>query len=557
MHFIIDEFDWIIFQPIFNRPPTEIPMSLLILVLILISHSSLSQIDFHRTGYHYLPPSKWMNDPNGLIYYKGKYHLFYQYNPEEAQWGTIVWGHASSKDLVFWEHEPIALRPTPGTPDADGIWSGCAVEDESSVRLFYTGVVGKNQSFTQVQCAAKSLDDNLLSFEKLGVVISDASHLNTSLVGFRDPFIWKEGEDWYMILGTGFYNVGGNALLYHSRNLENWEYRGKLVSEEESAAFRNITGIMWECPVILFFKEKAVLFLSVDHSNPPYQQLYAIGTYNSTTHKFSIEKIRNLDYGYLYAANVYTLQNGYIMIGWIREARSSKKQLKADWSGVQSIPRNVTVSEDGWLLIRPIDELQKLRKTHWSFSNITISTKTIVLEPRSATLEIKAEIDMSNVNVNRFGFALLASKTERTLLIVNVKENTILIDRESSSDDTEEVETTPHEIPIPPTTNGYLSLHVFIDHSVIEVFVNQKATICTRVYPTLRESIGVEVFAKGGSLIIQELDIWDLNEVFYDQEARWVGIVMAGVSLLVLVGFLICSLPCWKKFSRSNKYNAL
>src|SRR5690606_10708141 len=97
MHFIIDEFDWIIFQPIFNRPPTEIPMSLLILVLILISHSSLSQIDFHRTGYHYLPTSKWMNDPNGLIYYKGKDHLFYQYNPEEAQWGTIVWGHASSK----------------------------------------------------------------------------------------------------------------------------------------------------------------------------------------------------------------------------------------------------------------------------------------------------------------------------------------------------------------------------------------------------------------------------------------------------------------------------
>src|SRR2546423_13522026 len=98
-------------------------------------------VDPHRPHYHFLPPSNWMNDPNGLIHWKGQYHLFYQYNPNGALHGTIHWGHAVSPDLVHWEHLPIALAPTPGGPDKDGIWSGCAVDNDGIPTIFYTGVL--------------------------------------------------------------------------------------------------------------------------------------------------------------------------------------------------------------------------------------------------------------------------------------------------------------------------------------------------------------------------------------------------------------------------------
>src|SRR5690606_32993020 len=109
---------------------------------------------------------------------------------------------------------------------------------------------------------------------KLGVIISEPSWYNDSLIGFRDPFVWKKSDDeWYMILGVGFKNVGGNALIYHSKDLENWEFLDTLVSEEDSIQYKNITGIMWECPVLLQFDEgKSILLLSGDHTEPKFQQ---------------------------------------------------------------------------------------------------------------------------------------------------------------------------------------------------------------------------------------------------------------------------------------------
>src|SRR6201987_1407541 len=130
-----------------------------------------------RPKYHLLPAANWMNDPNGPIFYRGRYHMFYQYNPSGAFWGTMHWAHASSPDMIHWQHEPIALAPTPGGYDRDGVFSGSAVLDGNTPNLIYTGVLpaaspseitldGQHQ-LREVQCLATSTDTDLRSWRKL------------------------------------------------------------------------------------------------------------------------------------------------------------------------------------------------------------------------------------------------------------------------------------------------------------------------------------------------------------------------------------------------------
>ena len=155
--------------------------------------------DHQRPRYHFLPPANWLNDPNGLIQWNGHYHMFYQYNPNGPFHGTIHWGHAISDDLVHWEHLPIALAPTPGGPDEDGCWSGCAVDDDGVPTLIYSGPAGRAQR----ACLATSAD-GLLTWQKYpGNPIIPAPPPGMHLVGFRDHSVWREDDGWYQLIGAG------------------------------------------------------------------------------------------------------------------------------------------------------------------------------------------------------------------------------------------------------------------------------------------------------------------------------------------------------------------
>ena len=157
--------------------------------------------DPQRPQYHFLPPANWMNDPNGLLQYGGLYHLFYQHNPMAPTFGAMHWGHAVSRDLVHWEHWPIALAPTPDGPDADGCWSGCAVNNNGVPTLIYTGVRGKRGE-SQAQGLAISRD-NLLTWEQYpgNPVLSQVPAEARQNYDFRDPFVWREGGSGYFLVG--------------------------------------------------------------------------------------------------------------------------------------------------------------------------------------------------------------------------------------------------------------------------------------------------------------------------------------------------------------------
>jgi beta-fructofuranosidase len=180
-----------------------------------------------------------MNDPNGPIYWQGKYHMFFQYNPNAAVWGEMHWAHAVSPDMVHWEHLPVALAPTSGGYDSDGCFSGSVVIHEDVPTFLYTGVKSVapaeatlhdgTHNFLEVQCLATSDDPQLRSLTKLAAPVLLPPR-DLKLTGFRDPCVWRDGYLWYMGVGSGQRGVGGQVLLYRSTNLRQWEYLHVLAS---------------------------------------------------------------------------------------------------------------------------------------------------------------------------------------------------------------------------------------------------------------------------------------------------------------------------------------
>ncbi len=185
-----------------------------------------------------------MNDPNGLIFWKGRYHMFYQCNPASTEHTNVCWGHAASEDLVHWEDLPLALAPTLGSPDEDGCWSGCAVVHEGSVYLLYTGVRGKRPNHRQRPCLARALDDGLVSFEKLAANPVISEEPLPGLIGFRDHTVRRVDGGFHQLIGSGSEVLGGCTFEYRSTNLVSWDYSGVFLDAKSS----DLPGAMWECP---------------------------------------------------------------------------------------------------------------------------------------------------------------------------------------------------------------------------------------------------------------------------------------------------------------------
>ena len=316
--------------------------------------------DLHRPVYHFLPPANWMNDPNGLIQWKGQYHLFYQHYPGGAFWSTMYWGHAVSADLVHWTHLPIAMAPTPGSPDEDGCWSGCAVNHHGTPTVIYTGFRGG----AQLPCLATSRDD-LLTWKKYeGNPIIASPPPGYEVQGFRDHCVWREDDEWRMIIGSGINGVGGTAFLYRSLDLRQWQYIAPLCIGDMSQ-----TGQMWECPDFFPLGGKHVLMIS---ALPAGKVLYLTGAYAGNV--FVPDKQGIADDGCFYAPLSMTDSTGRrLMWGWLREERSQAAQKAAGWSGVMSLPRVLGLVPDGTLSAGPAPEIEGLRGRPYHLEQVELA----------------------------------------------------------------------------------------------------------------------------------------------------------------------------------------
>ena len=465
-----------------------------------------------RSQYHLLPAHNWMNDPNGPIFYKGRYHMFHQYNPKAAVWGNMNWAHATSPDLIHWEHEPIAMSPTPGGYDRDGVFSGSAVLDNGKPTVIYTGVLPPSagdgdatlrdgvHAWREVQCLAVAEDDGLRTWRKLPepVIASPPPGLRVS--GFRDPCLWRENDKWMLIVGSGFYGKGGAILLYSSSDLRHWTYLHPLV-EGQGNGTKNVnpvdTGEMWECPDFFPLGKKHVLLISTMG-----KVRWKVGIYSNQ--RFTPEKEGVVDWGSYYAAKTMLDKHGNrVLWGWIPETRPDSDMIAAGWAGAMSLPRVMSLSAQDELLTEPHPAARMLRGEHYEVdankgsAERNRALETIRIDDLAAEIALRVEANSSDfilkMKTDAGEFTTLSGTVvngRRQLQIGNVT------------------------APIPGDSANPISLHILLDGSILEIFANDGIALTARVY---QKSSGPLRLKLDGGAELASLDVWQMKPISKDR----------------------------------------
>ncbi|MGA8028024.1 MAG: LamG-like jellyroll fold domain-containing protein, partial [Bryobacteraceae bacterium] len=336
--------------------------------------------DQHRPTYHALPPRAWTNEPHGLIRFQGQYHLFYQKNANGPYWGQINWGHMAGPDLMRWKHLRPALSPEPGL-DAAGCWSGSVIEYKGQLAIIYTAVDGKKASI----CLATSNDGVSFSKSKDNPLIAGPPE-NLKHMDFRDPFVWTEGDSFYMIVGSGIREVGGTALLYKSSDLIQWTFLRQLLQGNKESS-----GTFWEMPVFVPLGAKHILIVT----EVPGRSSYWIGEWKDERFYPEHEYPKRLEIvNHFLSPTPYRDEKGrMIAMGIIPETRSARETWKAGWAHVYSLPRILSLDEDGSLRQQPLPELQALRGKSFSIRNKRVESESsnFLSDVRGTALEISAK----------------------------------------------------------------------------------------------------------------------------------------------------------------------
>ena len=436
--------------------------------------SSKSEIQKHQLSYHIVPPQGLLNDPNGLIQYKGIYHVFFQWNQHDTVHKNKSWGHVTSKDLVHWEYHAAALEPNDWY-DKDGVYSGSAVTLNGKLYLFYTGNVrgaeGKRESY---QCLAVSEDG--FQFEKKGPLFK---HPDSYTGHVRDPKVWQDKEGtWWMVLGAQKNDLSGDTILYQSTNLMDWEFKGSFMEEKFSL------GYMWECPDVLRFKEKDVFVFSpqgLEAKEKQFQNIYQTGYLTgelSSTGKFKQDngEFKELDRGFeFYAPQTFTDDTGrVILFGWVGvmypEVEAAVPTRKDGWLHALSIPREVTYS-NGILRQQPVVELEKLRQP-----NPTVIDEAA--QQMIALSSLQSELLMDWENAPKEFFLQIR---EDVAIQYSHKTNRFVVSRMNwLTKEREEREVT--------LKKGLRNIRLFLESSLIELFINDGEEVFTLRYFTEEES---------------------------------------------------------------------
>ena len=460
--------------------------------------------DPHRPNYHFLPPRNWMNDPNGLFYWQGRYHLFYQFNPYRPVWGFIHWGHASSLDLIHWEDHPLALTPTDDTGDANGCWSGCVVEDHGAPTAIYTGFVDPEHTPVML---ARAQDPDLLTWQKSpDNPILEAPPEGVNRTDFRDPYVWREDGTWKMVMGAGLERGEGAVLLYQSKDLLNWDDLGLLIAD------RTLDPVqMWECPNFFPLADKYVLLVSLF---PGVLGVYFyVGEYDGRTFTPETEGFLT-ESPFFYATQVRQMKDDRtILFGWLLEGREDEALEKAGWAGVQSLPCELGLDEEGRLTSHPVQETQSLRGECYQISAVELSEgERRRLPVAGRHLEIQLSFELSDADCC---LDLLAAPNgvEKTSLRLKPHERKLELDlRESSRSG--KLKRPCLTVRLPDNKLEKLTLRVFLDASVIEVFVNDQIALTGRAYPEDDQANGLYLSSWGGRVKVEELKIWEMKSIW-------------------------------------------
>ena len=420
-----------------------------------------------RQHYHLMPQCGWMNDPNGLIYFKGQYHVFYQTNPYSGFWDSMHWGHAVSKDLLHWEYLPLALAPSEVYDDFQkgGCFSGSAIEHDGKMYLFYTATANHGHGNVQTQCLAISEDgihfDNIKDKKTVIPVIHDADIGDARHT--RDPKVWKDGDRWYMVLGSTINDQQGKLLFFTSTDGEEWKF--------ENSVTRENFGWMWECPDYFEVDNSQVVIFSPmqlfkDGKADDAQTVCMQVTFDKETCDMKLpEKYQFLDYGTdLYAPQSTLDESGRrILTAWLR----MPEPVDGKWQGMMCIPRVVEVQKDH-IYFRVHPNVQ------------AVYTKEIS-EPSEAdesgyrlrfSLEDGDKVDVGGYVISRKGDKIC---TDRSCLFGKYPNHRVKFET--------------------PEMKGF-EIEVYVNPNQISVFVNNGEAVITNTVYDLKKEINTNVKVK-------------------------------------------------------------
>lgn len=437
-------------------------------------------------SYHIAAPSGWINDPNGFCFYNGEYHLFYQHYPYGVNWGPMHWGHVVSKDLVHWEHLPIALAPDKIYDASHGCFSGSAIEKDGKLYLMYTGHIELHfpvkDGIHRIETQNIAVSDDGINFTKIPtnpVIYVPAKEGDISAKDFRDPKVWVHGGKYYALVGSrNKAETDGQVLLFESRDLENWKFKNIAARAEGNQ------GNMWECPNFAEIDGRDVLILSPNDMQTEgkkflnkHQSGYMLGEMNYDTGIFTHGEFELLDYGFdFFAPQILQTSDGRtIMIGWLDMWGTPMPEQADGWTGQMTIPRELHI-RDGKIFSTPVKELELLRGEKISYENISLSQAIKLDGVRGDIGELLATIDLTKGN--NFSIELRSTGEEKTVLNYDEATGIIKLNRDNSGKDL----TGEREVKVSSTDE--LKLQIFIDRSSLEIFINDgESVLSTRLYP--------------------------------------------------------------------------
>lgn len=453
---------------------------------------NISKNDPWKPIFHIHPECGLLNDPNGLSYFNGEYHVFYQWFPFGPIHGMKHWAHVKSKDLVHWERMSVAIIPTENY-ESHGAYSGNAIVKDDQLLLFYTGNVKYSDIERDAnQCLAIMNKDYTVQKSTNNPVIKGVPKGYTGHV--RDPKVWKDGDKYYMLLGAQRENLTGSIIVYESPDAIEWSFKGELKTSLEKF------GFMWECPDYIKLNGKDILIFSpqgIEASGHDYKNLYnviyAAGKLDLGKLTFDIEYIKELDKGFdFYAPQTFEDDsNRRLMFGWCGMPEVEYPSDKNMWAHCLTLPRELSF-EDNILKQKPAEELKDLRKDHL---NIIGNLDNNLVDIKNNKTSYELDIDFTNINSDDIILKLLKSENEEFIIHFDVVNKAVFINRENFID--KFAEEFGHIRSGEINIGENLNLKIFVDRSIVEIFINDGELVFTsRVFP-LETSTGIEISSRG------------------------------------------------------------
>lgn len=475
-----------------------------------------------RPALHFTPRAHWMNDPNGLVLHDGTWHLFFQHNPSGTRWGNMSWGHATSRDLVHWEEQPLAI---PGTP-TEAIFSGSVVHDVG--RTSGLGVAGTaplvaihtsawtpahpTRAGTQSQSVAHSLDGGLTWTPYPGNPVLDRASAD-----FRDPKVFRydgpAGGWWVMVAVEA---VLQQVVLHRSDDLLHWTFLSTFDNAHDRA-------VVWECPDLFELpvdgdpgRTKWVLVVSLNPGGIAGGSgtQYFVGDFDGTT--FTAEHRDWLDHGrdHYAAVSFHGVPGGRrVMMGWMSNWEYAEDVPAGAWRGSMTLPREVglvTTPGGPRLRQRVVDELAAVRGPATELGSRSVSDDVVALPARGDVVQV--DVVLRPGDAEAAGISVLGDALHATTIGYDAVGGAVVVDRTRSGDVDFHASFASAERASVPLRDGLVSFRVYVDRSSVEVFADDGlVTITSQVVPPAGAD-GIGVWSRGGTATFESLTLTPLGD---------------------------------------------